>query len=74
MATHQNGSASTFSTPARALKHIVDADPERYLGKDVLARFGGAQEVPFVFKILSAGKALPLQVRASARSSASTHS
>ena len=63
MSTHENGPASTFTVPSRQLGDMVNSEPEHYLGKTVLERFGGSKQVPFVFKILSAGKALPLQVR-----------
>ncbi|KZV69768.1 mannose-6-phosphate isomerase [Peniophora sp. CONT] len=61
MSTHENGPASTFTTPSRQLGDMVNSEPEHYLGQTVLQRFPGSKQVPFVFKILSAGKALPLQ-------------
>ncbi|VDB91497.1 unnamed protein product [Peniophora sp. CBMAI 1063] len=61
MSTHENGPASTFTTPSRQLSDMVKSEPEHYLGQTVLERFKGDKQVPFVFKILSAGKALPLQ-------------
>ena len=63
MSTHENGPASTFTTPSRQLADMVQSEPEHYLGTALLERFRGVKQVPFVFKILSAGKALPLQVK-----------
>jgi mannose-6-phosphate isomerase len=45
------------------LDAIVAADPERELGADCAARFGG--RLPFLLKVLSAGKALSIQVHPS---------
>ena len=52
--------------PAKSLKtgeelqKIVDADKEGLLGKNVMTKFGGV--VPFLPKVLSIAKALPLQI------------
>lgn len=48
-------------------KVLLGADGEQFMGKKLLKRFPKMAEdahggVPFIFKVLSAGKALPLQV------------
>jgi mannose-6-phosphate isomerase len=45
------------------LDTVIAADPERELGADVVARFGG--RLPFLLKVLSAAKALSIQVHPS---------
>jgi mannose-6-phosphate isomerase len=42
---------------------VIAADPERELGPDVMARFGG--RLPFLLKVLSAARALSIQVHPS---------
>jgi mannose-6-phosphate isomerase len=45
------------------LPSFIERDPDRVLGPDVAARFGG--RLPFLFKILSAAKALSIQAHPS---------
>jgi len=59
MGDHPNGMAHTLDgTP---LASLIECDPEAYLGSAVYQRFGGDKHLPFLFKILSFDKALPLQ-------------
>jgi mannose-6-phosphate isomerase len=59
MGDHPNGMAHTLDgTP---LVSLIEGDPEAYLGSAVHRRFGGDKHLPFLFKILSFDKALPLQ-------------
>lgn len=71
MGTHQNGPASLQDgTPLQ--KHI-DTDPEFFMGSPMLKKFGGDTSVPFLFKILTAGKALQLQVHPDKGAAAKLH-
>ncbi|MFH8340208.1 mannose-6-phosphate isomerase, class I [Streptomyces sp. AM6-12] len=47
-------------TPRGTLAEVIDADPEREVGKETVARFG--PHLPFLLKILAAGAPLSLQV------------
>ncbi|WP_416483080.1 mannose-6-phosphate isomerase, class I [Streptomyces sp. CL12] len=47
-------------TARGTLTEVIDADPERELGKETVARFG--PRLPFLLKILAAGAPLSLQV------------
>ncbi|RZU29111.1 mannose-6-phosphate isomerase type 1 [Streptomyces sp. BK022] len=47
-------------TPRGTLAEIIDADPERELGAEAVAKFG--PRLPFLLKILAAGAPLSLQV------------
>ncbi|GGX74452.1 mannose-6-phosphate isomerase, class I [Streptomyces fructofermentans] len=47
-------------TPRGPLTDVIDADPERELGPEAVARFG--PRLPFLLKILAAGAPLSLQV------------
>src|SRR6266516_1911388 len=51
------------STPLVALDAVIAGDPERELGAECAARFGG--RLPFLLKVLSAEKALSIQVHPS---------
>ena len=47
-------------TARGTLAEVIDADPERELGKETVARFG--PRLPFLLKLLAAGAPLSLQV------------
>ncbi|MGH3163767.1 MAG: type I phosphomannose isomerase catalytic subunit, partial [Streptosporangiaceae bacterium] len=51
------------STPSVTLDAVIAGDPERELGAVCAARFGG--RLPFLLKVLSAEKALSIQVHPS---------
>src|SRR5262245_14353640 len=53
---------ATSASPV-TLDSVIAADPERELGAEVAARFGG--RLPFLLKVLSAAKALSIQVHPS---------
>jgi len=55
-------SPAPLDTPV-TLDTLITADPERELGAEVAARFGG--RLPFLLKVLSAAKALSIQVHPS---------
>ncbi|KZT25058.1 mannose-6-phosphate isomerase [Neolentinus lepideus HHB14362 ss-1] len=59
MGTHSNGPASIYGT-SQSLKDLIDANPQHFLGS-AYQKWPKSTEVPFLFKILCAGKALPLQ-------------
>src|SRR5215468_12371641 len=49
--------------PPVTLDALIATDPERELGPEIVARFGG--RLPFLLKVLSAAKALSIQVHPS---------
>jgi mannose-6-phosphate isomerase len=68
--THPSGPASIFSewtstlpplSSLVSLSSLIQAHPEHYLGGATLQKFPTSREVPYLFKILSIAKALPLQ-------------
>jgi mannose-6-phosphate isomerase len=60
MGAHPSGSAGVAWT---TLDEVIAAAPERALGAECAARFGG--RLPFLLKVLSAGQALSIQVHPS---------
>lgn len=63
-----NGPASLWTDPQISLRGLAMASPRSYLGARLTAstakqeaKFSHSTDVPFLFKILSIGKALPLQ-------------
>jgi len=68
MGTHQNGPAYLWADPATSLAGLVSSSPQSYLGAKLTtgefnepAKFPHSTQLPFLFKILSIAKALPLQ-------------
>lgn len=61
MGTHKNGPAHLYETPSTSLQSIILTDPARLLGAPVHDKWPDTPQVPFLFKILSIEKALPLQ-------------
>jgi mannose-6-phosphate isomerase class I len=61
MGTHSIGPASLFSSPSTSLSAVIKSNPEHYLGSALLKKWPNTTDVPFLFKILSIRKALPLQ-------------
>jgi mannose-6-phosphate isomerase len=59
MGDHENGMSKSINT-GMSLHDLIQLAPGAFLGKSVLEKFGDAQ-LPFLFKILSFDKALPLQ-------------
>ncbi|GJE92961.1 mannose-6-phosphate isomerase [Phanerochaete sordida] len=62
MGTHQNGPAHLFDDPSTSLHDLIASNPQHYLGDALLKKWKGETHVPFLFKVLSIEKALPLQV------------
>lgn len=61
MGTHPSVPSKNKQT-GETLRQIISANSDQYLGKDVVAKFGGQDgSVPFLFKVLSIGKALSIQ-------------
>jgi mannose-6-phosphate isomerase len=56
---------SALDRPPATLDAVIAADPERELGAECTARFGG--RLPFLLKVVSAEKALSIQVHPSRR-------
>lgn len=70
MGTHGSGPASIYAESVSrlpplssivSLSSLIQAHPEHYLGSATLNKFPKSRDVPFLFKILSIAKALPLQ-------------
>lgn len=62
MGTHQNGPAHLFSETSKPLLSLISSNPKHYLGDALLKKWPDTTHVPYLFKILSIEKALPLQV------------
>lgn len=68
MGTHKNGPASLWSDPDTSLHGLIISSPRHFLGPRLTtstftetAKFPNSTHVPYLFKILSIAKALPLQ-------------
>jgi len=68
MGTHENGPAYLWSDPETSLAGLLISSPETYLGAKLTtgefnepAKFPHSTQIPFLFKVLSIAKALPLQ-------------
>lgn len=66
MGTHANGPASVWPSsslpvPSKSLESLVSSNPAQYLGSSTTQKFPNSTQIPFLFKILSIAKALPLQ-------------
>lgn len=59
MGDHPNGMAHTLD--GVPLSKLIESSPEEYLTPSVYHRFGHEKHLPFLFKVLSFDKALPLQ-------------
>lgn len=62
MGTHQNGEAFLFDDPTTSLYSLISSDPDFYLGEGLVRKWPTTTHIPYLFKILCAEKALPLQV------------
>lgn len=62
MGTHQNGEAFLFDDPKTSLYSFLSSNPTHYIGEGLVRKWPNTTHVPFLFKILCAEKALPLQV------------
>ncbi|KAL4243515.1 Mannose-6-phosphate isomerase [Abortiporus biennis] len=58
--THPNGPAHLFHD-SQELLSLIRSNPPHFLGNDLLERWPETTHVPFLFKVLSIAKALPLQ-------------
>jgi mannose-6-phosphate isomerase len=70
MGTHPNGPAALYNDPGTSLQSLLSADPAHLLGSHIISKFpvtsqdersSRRPEIPFLFKVLSIAKALPLQ-------------
>ncbi|KAI0329097.1 mannose-6-phosphate isomerase [Cubamyces sp. BRFM 1775] len=60
MGTHPNGPAYLFDDPSTSLLSLISSDPTFYLG-ETLRKWPSTVHIPYLFKVLSIKKALPLQ-------------
>ncbi|CCM05807.1 uncharacterized protein FIBRA_08041 [Fibroporia radiculosa] len=61
MGTHPHGPAKLYDSPSTSLQSLISTSPATFLGEPVHSKWPGTTQVPFLFKILSIEKALPLQ-------------
>ena len=68
MGTHPNGLSTLWEDPQTSLAGLVKTSPESFLGKSLTSgtfnepgKFPQSTQVPYLFKVLSIAKALPLQ-------------
>lgn len=57
----------------KTLRDLVATDPELYLHRDVIAKFGSDKELPFLFKVLSIEKVLSIQAHPDKKLGAQLH-
>jgi len=62
MGTHPNGPARSYEHPNQELLKTIASDPTHYLGQTLITKWPSTVHVPYLFKVLSIAKALPLQV------------
>ena len=63
MGAHPSAPSGVAADTEATLDAVIAADPERELGPDCVARFG--PRLPFLLKVLSADRALSIQVHPS---------
>ncbi|KAI9000508.1 mannose-6-phosphate isomerase [Trametes punicea] len=61
MGTHPNGPAHLFDDPSTPLLSLISSDPTFYLGETLVRKWPSTTHIPYLFKVLSIKKALPLQ-------------
>ncbi|OSD06393.1 mannose-6-phosphate isomerase [Trametes coccinea BRFM310] len=61
MGTHPNGPAHLYDDPSTSLLSLISSDPTFYLGEALVQKWPSTTHVPYLFKVLSIKKALPLQ-------------
>ncbi|KAI0749491.1 mannose-6-phosphate isomerase [Daedaleopsis nitida] len=61
MGTHPNGPANLYDSPSTTLLSLIAADPQHYLGETLRRKWPATTHIPYLFKVLSIEKALPLQ-------------
>ncbi|KAI0360054.1 mannose-6-phosphate isomerase [Trametes cingulata] len=61
MGTHPNGPAHLFDDPSTSLLSLISSDPTFYLGETLVRKWPSTTHIPYLFKVLSIKKALPLQ-------------
>ncbi|KAI0370371.1 mannose-6-phosphate isomerase [Pilatotrama ljubarskyi] len=61
MGTHPNGPAHLYDDPSTSLLSLISSDPTFYLGETLVRKWPSTTHVPYLFKVLSIKKALPLQ-------------
>ncbi|RPD61165.1 mannose-6-phosphate isomerase [Lentinus tigrinus ALCF2SS1-7] len=61
MGTHTNGPARLYDSPSTPLLSLISSDPTFYLGETLVQKWPSTTHIPYLFKVLSIQKALPLQ-------------
>ncbi|OCH90105.1 mannose-6-phosphate isomerase [Obba rivulosa] len=73
MGTHPHGPAHLFDSPSIPLQRLITASPTPTLGGLLVEKWPQSQQLPFLFKILSIQKALPLQIHPDKRLAEELH-
>lgn len=60
MGTHPNVPSTVVDGTGKTLRQLVETNPE-LVGQGLIEKFGGKVQLPFLFKVLSIGKALSIQ-------------
>lgn len=61
------------SGTGKTLRDLVTAEPEKYLHKSIIDKFGSSKELPFLFKVLSIEKVLSIQAHPDKKLAAQLH-
>ncbi|KAI9057211.1 mannose-6-phosphate isomerase [Trametes sanguinea] len=61
MGTHPNGPAHLYDDPSTSLLSLISSNPTFYLGETLVQKWPSTTHIPYLFKVLSIKKALPLQ-------------
>lgn len=57
----------------KTLRELVGGEPEKFLHKSIIDKFGSSQELPFLFKVLSIEKVLSIQAHPDKKLGAQLH-
>ena len=72
MGTYPEPPSYVLSTDEE-LQTAIDREPETFLGRNVIRKFDGNKTLPFLAKVLSIRKALPLQLHPNKEMAADLH-
>lgn len=74
MGTHPSVPSIAVDLPEkRTLRDLVSSNPDLFLGKAIIEKFGSSKELPFLFKVLSIEKVLSIQAHPDKKLAAQLH-
>ncbi|KAG7661639.1 PMI1 [[Candida] subhashii] len=74
MGTHPSVPSIAVDLPGKkTLRDLVTSNPEHYLSKSIIDKFGSSKELPFLFKVLSIEKVLSIQAHPDKQLGAQLH-